>query len=52
MDVVRRDVLEEQLEEAVFAPMSSSGTPRQKLDRMLDTIDALYEGGAQLSLAF
>lgn len=42
--------LEEQLDEALFAPMRSGDTPRQKLDRMLDTIDAFYEGGAQACL--
>lgn len=42
--------LEEQLERALFEPMRSSGTARQKLDRMLDTIDAFYEGGAKACL--
>jgi AcrR family transcriptional regulator len=37
--------LEEQLELALFEPMRAAGTPRKKLDRMLDTIDAFYEGG-------
>jgi AcrR family transcriptional regulator len=42
--------LEEQLEQVLFGPMRSNGTPRQKLDRMLDTIDAFYEGGARACL--
>src|SRR5262245_29969734 len=42
--------LEEQLEKALFEPMRSSGTPRQKVDRMLDTIDRFYEGGKKACL--
>ena len=42
--------LEEQLEEALFEPLRSSGTPKQKLDRMLDTIDLFYEGGEKACL--
>ena len=42
--------LEEQLEQALFEPMRSRGTPRQKLDRMLDTIDHFYEGGKKACL--
>ena len=42
--------LAEQLEAAVFEPMRSSGTPRQKLDRMLDAIDGFYEGGKKACL--
>jgi AcrR family transcriptional regulator len=42
--------LEEQLEQALFEPMRSSGTPRQKLDRMLDTIDHFYDGGKKACL--
>jgi TetR/AcrR family transcriptional repressor of lmrAB and yxaGH operons len=42
--------LEEQLEEALFEPMRSSATPRQKLDRMLETIDHFYEGGKKACL--
>ena len=42
--------LEEQLEQALFEPMRSHGTPRQKLDRMLDTIDDFYEGGKKACL--
>ena len=37
--------LEEQLESAMFEPMRSTGTPKQKLNRMLDAIDSFYEGG-------
>jgi TetR/AcrR family transcriptional repressor of lmrAB and yxaGH operons len=42
--------LEEQLEQALFEPMRSTGTPRQKLDRMLDAIDDFYEGGKKACL--
>jgi len=42
--------LEEQLEQALFEPMRSRGTPRQKLDRMLETIDRFYEGGKKACL--
>ena len=37
--------LEGQLEAALFEPMRSTGAPGKKLNRMLDTIDAFYEGG-------
>jgi AcrR family transcriptional regulator len=42
--------LEAQLEDALFEPMRSSGPPKQKLDRMLDTIDHFYEGGKKACL--
>src|SRR4051794_2604053 len=42
--------LEEQLERALFEPMRSAGTPRQKLDRMLDGINQFYEGGKKACL--
>src|SRR4029453_17603868 len=42
--------LEEELERTLFEPMRSSGTPRQKLDRMLDGLDAFYEGGKKACL--
>jgi AcrR family transcriptional regulator len=42
--------LEQQLEQALFEPLRSSGTPKQKLDRMLDTIDAFYDGGRKACL--
>ena len=42
--------LEDQLERALFEPMRSTGTPKQKLDRMLDTIDRFYEGGKKACL--
>jgi TetR/AcrR family transcriptional repressor of lmrAB and yxaGH operons len=42
--------LEEQLEQALFEPMRSTGTPRKKLDRMLDTIDSFYDGGKKACL--
>jgi AcrR family transcriptional regulator len=42
--------LEAQLETALFEPMRSNGTPRQKLDRMFDTIDAFYDSGKKACL--
>lgn len=42
--------LEDQLEHALYEPIRSRGTPRQKLDRMLDTIDHFYEGGKKACL--
>jgi AcrR family transcriptional regulator len=42
--------LDAELEKALFEPMRSTGTPRQKLDRMLDTIDRFYEGGKRACL--
>lgn len=42
--------LDEQLEQALFEPMRSTGTPRKKLDRMLDTIDQFYDGGRKACL--
>jgi len=42
--------LEEQLEHALFEPLRSNASPRKKLDRMLDTIDAFYEGGKKACL--
>jgi AcrR family transcriptional regulator len=42
--------LEEQLENALFEPLRSIGTPKQKLNRMLDTIDSFYEGGRKACL--
>ena len=42
--------LEDQLERALFEPMRSAGTPRQKLDRMLETIDRFYDGGKKACL--
>lgn len=42
--------LEQQLEAALFEPMRSSATPKQKLDRMLDTLDQFYEGGKKACL--
>src|SRR5262252_4361473 len=44
------DHLEEQLENALFEPMRAHASPRKKLDRMLDTIDAFYEGGKKACL--
>ena len=44
--------LDAQLERAVFEPLRAAGTPRKKLDRMLDAIDDhhlnLPAGGTQL----
>ena len=42
--------LEEELERTLFEPMRSNGTPKQKLDRMLDGLDAFYEGGKKACL--
>jgi TetR/AcrR family transcriptional repressor of lmrAB and yxaGH operons len=42
--------LEDQLERTLFEPMRSGGTPKQRLDRMLDGIDRFYEGGKKACL--
>lgn len=42
--------LEDQLEQSLFEPMRSTGSPEQKLDRMLDTIDRFYDGGRKACL--
>src|SRR5215813_1505120 len=42
--------LEDQLEHTLFEPMRSTGTPKQKLDRMLDGIEAFYDGGKKACL--
>jgi len=42
--------LEAELERTLFEPMRSAGTPRQKLDRMLDGLDRFYEGGKKACL--
>ena len=42
--------LEKQLEDALFEPMRSAGTPRKRLERMLDAIDLFYEGGKKACL--
>jgi AcrR family transcriptional regulator len=42
--------LEGQLEQALFEPMRSTATPRKKLERMLDAVDAFYEGGKKACL--
>lgn len=42
--------LEEQLERALFAPMRSAEPPKRRLNRMLDTIDAFYDGGKKACL--
>lgn len=42
--------LQHQLERALFEPTRSTGTPKQKLDRMLDGIEAFYEGGKKACL--
>src|SRR5215831_7032031 len=42
--------LEDQLERTLFEPMRSAGTPKQKLDRMLDGLDRFYEGGKKACL--
>ncbi len=42
--------LDAQLAAAVFDPLRGAGTPRMKLDRMLDAIDRFYEGGKKACL--
>jgi AcrR family transcriptional regulator len=42
--------LEEQLERALFEPMRSAEPPKQKLNRMLDTIDTFYDSGKKACL--
>src|SRR5262245_49612060 len=42
--------LEDQLERALFEPMRSTGSPKQKLDRMLDGLDQFYERGKKACL--
>jgi AcrR family transcriptional regulator len=42
--------LEAQLELAIFEPLRGTGSPRRKLDRMLDALDRFYEGGARACL--
>lgn len=42
--------LEEQLEQALFAPMRSSEEPAKKLNQMLDAIDRFYESGKKACL--
>ena len=42
--------LDAQLAAAVFDPLRGAGTPRKKLDRMLDAIDRFYEGGKKACL--
>jgi AcrR family transcriptional regulator len=42
--------LQDQLEHALFEPARSTGTPKHKLDRMLDGLDAFYEGGKKACL--
>jgi AcrR family transcriptional regulator len=42
--------LEAQLADALFEPMRSSKSPRQKLDLLLDTIDRFYDGGKKACL--
>ena len=42
--------LEEQLEQALFEPLRSTASPKKKLERMLDTIDAFYDGGKKACL--
>lgn len=42
--------LEDELERALFEPMRSGDSPQRKLHRMLETIDAFYEGGKKACL--
>jgi TetR/AcrR family transcriptional repressor of lmrAB and yxaGH operons len=42
--------LETVLEAALFAPLRGVGTPKKRLEAMLDSIDAFYEGGERACL--
>jgi AcrR family transcriptional regulator len=42
--------LEDGLELAMFEPLRLAGSPRKKLDRMLDAIDGFYDGGKKACL--
>jgi AcrR family transcriptional regulator len=42
--------LERDLEQALYEPLRSAATPKKKLDRMLDTLDAFYESGKKACL--
>jgi TetR/AcrR family transcriptional regulator, lmrAB and yxaGH operons repressor len=44
------DHLATMLEQSLFAPMKANAKPTQKLDAMLDAIDAFYEGGKSACL--
>lgn len=48
-DMVREvlDRLEQQLRESLFTPLSGSGTPRRRLEAMVDALDAFYRGGRE-----
>jgi AcrR family transcriptional regulator len=48
LEVLRH--LEEQLEAALYEPLRSSGPPTDKLNRMLDTVSAFYDGGRKACL--
>ncbi len=42
--------MEQQLEQALFLPLRTSDSPKKKLDAMLATVDAFYEGGKKACL--
>jgi AcrR family transcriptional regulator len=44
------EALSAQLEEGLFAPMRAGGTPSRRLARMLETLDAFYDGGKRACL--
>ena len=39
--------LEEQLTAAIFEPLGGAGTPRRRLEAMVETLDAFYRGGRE-----
>lgn len=42
--------LEQQLRDAVFAPLDEPGSPKSKLDKVVRAIDEFYEGGRKACL--
>ena len=42
--------LEAQFEQAIFEPLRGPGSPRRKLDRMLEALDRFYDGGKRACL--
>src|SRR5262245_33131468 len=48
LEVLRH--LEDQLEAALYEPLRSSDPPADKLNRMLDTVSAFYDGGRKACL--
>lgn len=48
-DMVRAvlDRLETQLRDSLFTPLGGTGTPRRRLDAMVETLDSFYRGGRE-----